>query len=80
MHQNAFDIFDARIIHLFLNKMMQLLVGNHALLTDGRTGCIIMINPEDPIRPLVRVEKAFVDLSKESTIHVEQIVACSIPQ
>jgi HD-GYP domain-containing protein (c-di-GMP phosphodiesterase class II) len=75
MHQNAFGVFDARIIHLFLNKMMQSLVGNHALLTDGRIGCIIMINPEDPIRPLVRIEKAFVDLSKESTIHVEQIVA-----
>jgi putative nucleotidyltransferase with HDIG domain len=75
MHQNAFGVFDARIIHLFLNKMMQSLVGNQALLTDGRTGCITMINPEDPIRPLVRVEKAFVDLSKESTIQVEQIVA-----
>jgi putative nucleotidyltransferase with HDIG domain len=75
MHQNAFGVFDARIIHLFLNKMMQSLVGNQALLTDGRTGCITMINPEDPIRPLVRIEKAFVDLSKESTLHVEQIVA-----
>jgi HD-GYP domain-containing protein (c-di-GMP phosphodiesterase class II) len=75
MHQNTFDTFDARIIHLFLNKMMQSLVGNQALLTDGRTGCIIMINTEDPTRPLVRVKKAFVDLSKESTIHVEQIIA-----
>jgi HD-GYP domain-containing protein (c-di-GMP phosphodiesterase class II) len=75
IHDNAFGAFDAQIIHLFLNKMMQSLVGNEVLLTDGRTGSIIMINPLDPLRPLVRLETVFVDLSKESELFMEQVIA-----
>jgi HD-GYP domain-containing protein (c-di-GMP phosphodiesterase class II) len=73
IHQNAFGILDARIIHIFMDKIMQSLVGNEVLLTDGRTGSIIMINTLDPIRPLVRVEESFVDLSKQTALHIEQV-------
>lgn len=74
MQQNAFGALDARIIHILMNKIMQSLVGNDVILTDGRTGSIIMINTLDPIRPLVRVEESFVDLSKQTALHIEQVV------
>jgi HD-GYP domain-containing protein (c-di-GMP phosphodiesterase class II) len=76
MNQNAFGELDARIIQLFINKVTQALIGNEILLTDGRMGAIIMINPHEPLRPLVRTkEGAFLDLSKEPAIHIEQVFA-----
>ncbi|OPA79951.1 hypothetical protein BVG16_04145 [Paenibacillus selenitireducens] len=73
MYQFAFGKFDAKIIRLFLDKLMQAIVGNEVRLTDGRTGIIVMINSHDPIQPLVRVGNAFVDLSKCS-IQIEEVI------
>lgn len=75
MQQDAYGALDPRIIGLFLNKVMQSLIGNEVLLTDGRTGSIVMIKPHDPFHPLVRIEEAFLDLSKEPTLHIEQVIA-----
>jgi hypothetical protein len=57
INRNAFGEFDIRIIQLFMNKVTKALIGNEILLTDGRTGSIIMINPHDPMRPLVRMKE-----------------------
>lgn len=75
MHHHAFGEFDPKIIHLFLDKMMQSLVGNNVLLTDGREGNIVLINPHDPIRPLVHLEDGFLDLSKDSSVHIKQVLS-----
>lgn len=75
MHHNSFGEFDPRIIHVFMDKMMQSLVGNDVLLTDGRIGNIVMINPHAPIYPLVNLQDRFLDLSKDSSIHIEQVLA-----
>jgi HD-GYP domain-containing protein (c-di-GMP phosphodiesterase class II) len=75
MHHNAFGEFDAHIIHLFLDKMMQSLIGNEVMLTDGRSGHIIMTNHHDPLHPLVRMEQdIFVDLSKQTTIQIDHVI------
>lgn len=75
MHHNAYGEFDAHIIHLFLDKMMKSLIGNRVMLTDGRTGHIIMTNHHDPLHPLVQMDKDnYVDLSKETTIHIDHVI------
>ncbi|WP_438348104.1 HD-GYP domain-containing protein [Paenibacillus sp. FA6] len=74
MYQDGFGILDTPIIHLFLDKMMQSLIGNQVLLTDGRTGSIIMINRHDPMHPLVKIAEVFLDLSRESSVHIEQVI------
>lgn len=73
MYQFAFGKFDAKIVRLFLDKLMQAIVGNEVRLTDGRSGIIVMINSHDPIQPLVRVGNTFVDLSKCS-IQIEEVL------
>jgi HD-GYP domain-containing protein (c-di-GMP phosphodiesterase class II) len=76
MHHNAFGEFDAQIIKLFLDKMMQALISNEVLLTDGRRGFIVMINHHAPLYPLVRLEQDdYLDLSKESNIHIDRVIA-----
>jgi HD-GYP domain-containing protein (c-di-GMP phosphodiesterase class II) len=75
MHHNAFGEFDANIIHLFLDKMMQSLIGNEVMFSDGRSGHIIMINHHDPLLPLVRIEQdIYVDLSKQSSVHIDHVI------
>jgi HD-GYP domain-containing protein (c-di-GMP phosphodiesterase class II) len=75
MQQNAFGDLDPRIMSVFLDKMMQSLVGNDVMLTDGRMGSIIMINTHDPTHPLVRIEEKFLDLSKEPSLKIEKVIA-----
>ncbi|CAH0118229.1 MULTISPECIES: HD-GYP domain-containing protein [unclassified Paenibacillus] len=73
MNQNAYGAFDAKVIHIFLDKMMQSLTGSEVLLTDGSKGNIVMINSHDPTRPLVQVGGNFIDLSKQTYLHIEQV-------
>lgn len=75
MKQNAFGEFDALVIRLFMDKMMQSLVGNEVLLTDGKKGKIVMINPHDPLHPLVHVDERFIDLSKNAALHIDKVLA-----
>ncbi|MCR8636369.1 HD-GYP domain-containing protein [Paenibacillus radicis (ex Xue et al. 2023)] len=74
MHDNAFGVLDPQIIRLFMDKIMQSIIGNEVLLTDGRTGTIVMVNPHDPLHPLVSMSSGFLDLSKQSSCHIERIL------
>ncbi|WP_246079215.1 HD-GYP domain-containing protein [Paenibacillus piri] len=74
MHDNAFGVLDPQIIRLFMDKMMQSIIGNDVLLTDGSKGTIVMVNPHDPLHPLVSLDSGFLDLSKQSSCHIERIL------
>lgn len=73
MHYDSFEAFDPLIVNVFMQKLMYTLIGRNVLLTDGRIGEVIMINPIDPFNPLVRTEGEYVDLSRERTIRIEKI-------
>ncbi|WP_166245508.1 HD-GYP domain-containing protein [Paenibacillus turpanensis] len=75
MHEQRFGAFDPKVIGIFLGKMMGSLVGNTVELTDDRVGIIVMINAHDPIHPLVQIDDAFLDLSKQSSVHIRRVLA-----
>lgn len=58
----------------FIEKIMQRLVGNDVILSDGRKGKIVMIKPHDPMYPLVRVEGDYLDLSEVSSLNIQQVI------
>lgn len=74
MENDTFGALDPEITRLFLGKIMQSLIGNEVLLSDGSKGRILMINKLDPTRPLVRVEDVYMDLSKEHALNIEQVI------
>ncbi|MFD0681036.1 MULTISPECIES: HD-GYP domain-containing protein [unclassified Paenibacillus] len=74
MHSDVYGKFNAKIFFVFMNRMMESMVGNEALLTDGRKGTIVMANRFDPIRPLMKVDSYFIDLSKERSINLQEIL------
>jgi HD-GYP domain-containing protein (c-di-GMP phosphodiesterase class II) len=63
-----------RILHVFTRRLMNAMVGCAARLSDGRRGKIVMINPLDPPAPLVQLEGTFVDLSKETELHLVHVI------
>src|SRR5699024_8481448 len=56
LEKDSFGSLDPTITRLFVENIMNSLIGNSVLLTNGRKGTILMIPRNDPVHPLVKVE------------------------
>jgi len=74
MRAGYFGELDPTIVGVFLRNLIHNLIGQKVLLTDGRWGEVIYINPHDDTHPLVKVDDVFIDLSKDRMIHIQEIV------
>lgn len=74
MRNGLFGELDPQIVSVFLDNLIRNLIGKKVKLTDGRWGEVIYINPTDDTNPLVKIEEAFVDLSRERHIHIKEVV------
>ncbi|MDB5053309.1 MAG: phosphohydrolase [Bacilli bacterium] len=62
IYKNSYGLFDPSIVHSFITNMMNRLVGDHVILTDGQVARIVMLHPDDLINPLVEAQGQFYDL------------------
>lgn len=74
MEKDSFGVLDPVITRLFMEKMMASLVGADVLLTDGREGRVLMLQPHDLTHPLVQSGDTFIDLSKDYSVRIQQIL------
>lgn len=74
MRQGFFGELDPNIVSVFFNNLIRNLIGKQVQLTDGRMGEVVYINPHDDISPLVKVENAFLDLSKDRSVCIMQVI------
>ncbi|NQX66739.1 HD-GYP domain-containing protein [Paenibacillus alba] len=74
MREGFFGELDPHIVSVFLTNMIQNLIGRKVMLTDGRWGEVVYINPTDDTNPLVKIDDIFVDLSRERHIHIKEVV------
>lgn len=74
LRKGFFGELDPHIVSVFLQNMINNLVGRQVLLTDGRWGEVVYINPTDDTNPLVKIENSFLDLSRERHIHIKEVV------
>ena len=64
--QNSFGSLDPRVSRVFLDNISRFYVGNRVILSDGRVGDIIYINPNNPTRPVIRIQNGDIaDLGKD---------------
>jgi HD-GYP domain-containing protein (c-di-GMP phosphodiesterase class II) len=75
MKDQAFGALDPQILSVFLDRLMQSLLGKKVMLNDGRIATIRMIHPQDPLHPLVQVDQEFLDLSQQSSTKIKQVIA-----
>lgn len=75
MSDGKFGVLNPQIISVFIENMMKRLVGKQVLLTDGREGEVVYINPHNIETPLIKLADYFLDLSQERNIHIKSIIA-----
>lgn len=75
MEKDMYSTLDPKITLLFIEKTMNSLIGSTVRLTDGRNGTILMVPKNNPTKPLIQVEDEFIDLSKDTSLQIEQIVS-----
>lgn len=75
MYTGTLGSFDKGILLTFTRRIMNGLIGCNVELSDGRIGKVVLIPPTDPTRPLIQSGDSFIDLVKETKVHMEQIVS-----
>lgn len=72
--RDGFLKFDPRYLMTFMERIVESYMHNIVRLNDGREGEVIMINKLALSRPVVRIGKDFVDLSKDHKLMIEEII------
>lgn len=65
--------YDPDIIMTFLKNVTYTYIQNTCRLSDGRTGTIIMQNPGQYSRPVVKCGNEFIDLNKRRELRIEEL-------
>ncbi|MGE7759534.1 HD-GYP domain-containing protein [Peribacillus sp. NPDC097895] len=74
MNRDMFGKFNPEILLAFVNQLMSTLVGKEVMLTNERLGTIIMINPYDPLKVLMKTSTGIIDLRMEKEMQIERII------
>ncbi|OMF38835.1 phosphohydrolase [Paenibacillus sp. FSL H8-0548] len=75
MSEGRFGALNPQIVSLFIENLMKRLVGKQVLLTDGREGEVVYINPHNIETPLIKLADYFLDLSQARDIQIKSIIA-----
>lgn len=73
LHRVSFSEIDPQICIVFIKNMLPHFIGKKVSLSNGEIGNIVMTNPTDFFRPLVQIDKQFIDLSHHREIEIDKI-------
>lgn len=73
--RNSFRTLNPTISRVFLDRISGFYVGNKVELNTGESGVIIMINKNQPTRPVIRVNDNFIDLIKNKEIRITDVIS-----
>lgn len=69
----SFGQLNAEVTQSFIRHLLPNFIGKKVLLTTGDSGLIVMNNPNDYFRPLVKCPRGFIDLAKHREIAIVEI-------
>lgn len=72
--QESFGKLDPRISKVFYDKITDFYVGNEVVLSNGKKGVVVFVDPSQPTRPIVMVGDEFFNLALERSITIQDIV------
>jgi HD-GYP domain-containing protein (c-di-GMP phosphodiesterase class II) len=73
MRRGSFGALDPHIVSVFLDNIVKRTVGRDVILTDGRVGEIVYLNPHNIETPLIRIDDEYIDLSKMKELNIKEI-------
>lgn len=74
LDRESFGRLDPLVARTFMNRLMELFIGSTVLLSNEKVGEVIMVNKNEPSRPLVKVQDQFIDLAKNRSITIEKVL------
>ncbi len=78
MQNDVFGKFDPNIMLIFLYRVMDNLVGRRVLLSNGEEGTILMVDPFEPLRALIRTDDTLIDLRLNRGLRISRVLNDSI--
>jgi len=72
--RDGFLKYDPKYLMTFMERIVESYLHNIVRLSDGREGEVVMINKLSLSKPVVRVGSIFVDLAKEHTLVIAEII------
>ena len=72
--QEGYEKYDAQMIMVFLENIVNTYMNNQVRLSNGKIGEIVFINKMHLAFPMVKCGDEFIDLSIDKDIHIEAII------
>lgn len=73
VHEMGFGKLNGTVVQALTGHLLPGFVGKNVQLSNGEIGTIVMNNPLDMFKPLVKVDNVFRDLSRERGLSVEEV-------
>lgn len=73
MRRESFGALDPHIVSIFLENIVKRTIGRNVVLTDGRVGQVVSLNPHDIETPLIKIDDEYIDLGKVSNLNIKEI-------
>lgn len=74
LRRESFTSLDPNITQVFLKNISRFYVGNKVLLSDGSTGIIVYIHPQNETKPIVQVGNKFIDFLQPQDTEILDII------
>ena len=74
MQNDVYGTLDAHILLVFMERLLQALVGKKVKLSNGEYGSILLINRYNPLKSLVKTERGIIDLMAFRDIEIVKII------
>jgi putative nucleotidyltransferase with HDIG domain len=73
LYRLSFSELDPQVVSSFIRKMIPNFIGKKLVMQTGEIGQIIMTNPTDVFRPLIKINDQFMDMSKNHQYVIDTI-------
>lgn len=73
VHEMGFGKLNGNVVQALTGHLLPGFVGKNVQLSNGEMGTIVMNNPLDLFKPLVKVDETFRDLSRERSLSVDEV-------
>ncbi len=74
MQNDVYGTLDAHILLVFMDRLLQALVGKKVKLNNGEYGSILLINRYNPLKSLIKTERGIIDLMAFRDIEIVKII------
>ncbi|MGZ9583644.1 HD-GYP domain-containing protein [Paenibacillus marinisediminis] len=70
----GFGKLDPKAVLVFSNAVARLSVGSNVILNDGTVGKVVMLNPYYPTRPMIEVDRTFINLNDQRDRWIDKVM------